>query len=437
MNNNKEIKNSIFYLLIYFMFITSSLFVLMIKGYDFFLWTQMIFCALSLYVNKKLVFTKDIVVNLIYIGLFINAISALTTSMPLSYKKTAVILPIMTIPVYFTAVYLKNMIKSNHRWLGVVKKGIKISLYIQLAWIPLQFVLYKGMHIDINDLIFVKTLHMLSNASFVRAWVWYPSGLSWHSATLAPIFVLGFILCQNIGVRLLIIGESMICGNSTTLIGVTLCAILLFINKIIRNGSYKKIKLINLAAIILILGGLVLAIYKFNLFGTIKDTILNLWNRFFGGEKDASTNAHMGYYTDYFKIVKNSSIIQTLFGYGYGCSGYTITAMYNRYTTLSSWAIESDYINIIVSRGIVGFLIYYYFLLKIMIKGARIDIRYGFFIFVILVQGFGYNIQFDYLFLIELVMYYTIKYNINFFASEKKKLPEGDNSESIGSSVNL
>lgn len=421
MNQTVNNKKSILYYNVYLMFLVSSFLVFQFAGYTFLLWFEMLFCLLSVCACRKLRFTREYTVNLIFISLFISAVSALTTDMPFSYKKTAVVLPIMIIPVYFTIVYLKNLIKSDIRWINVIKKGIRASVAAQLIWLPIQFVLYKGFHIDINDLIFVKTLHMVDNASFIRSWVWHPSGFSWHSASLAPIFVMGILLFKSMAVRLLIIGEAMICGNSTTFIGVVLCAGLLVINSLLRQVDYKKIKLVNLAALLLVMAAAGVAILKFDLLSEVAAYALKLWNRLFGSERDASTEAHLGYYSDYIKIVKNSSLIQTLFGYGYGCSGYTITVMYGRYTALSSWAIESDYINILVSRGVFGFVVYYYFLLKIMIKGFKLDVRYAIFMAVIFVQGFGYNIQFEYLFLMELVLYFSIKYKINFFDDNKKR----------------
>ena len=51
---------------------------------------------------------------------------------------------------------------------------------------------------------------------------------------------------------------------------------------------------------------------------------------------------------------------------------------------------------------------------------TRKDIRYFIFIFVILFQGFGYNIQFDYLLLIEIIMFISIREDINFFDTVDK-----------------
>ena len=165
----------------------------------------------------------------------------------------------------------------------------------------------------------------------------------------------------------------------------------------------------------------------------------NLWTRLFSTEKDASTAAHLGYYSDYFKILKQSTLSQVIFGYGTGCSGYTITSLYGRYANGGTWAIESDYVNILVSRGIFGFVSYYWFLLWILVKGIKIDRRYGIFIVTILLQGFGYNIHFDYLLLIELFMYILISKHINFFdyvdkLNDRKIKKRGRNDKSFNNS---
>ena len=148
---------------------------------------------------------------------------------------------------------------------------------------------------------------------------------------------------------------------------------------------------------------------------TLGNSIVYLWERLFGEGTDASTEAHFGYYMDYFTIIRESSLFQVLFGYGYGCSGYPITMMYDRYVTLDCWSIECDIINILVSRGIIGFIGYYAFLIYVMIKGWKIDYRYFVVMFTILIQGIGYNIQWDYVFLMEVLMLFTIKLGINFF----------------------
>ena len=340
---------------------------------------------------------------------------AFTSSMPDNYKHTALNLSIMLLPLYFTLSYSRRLLLRGHNIFALVIKALKIAVIIQLTWFGIQMLCYYGLGLDINKLIFVDTFHLVDNASFIRNWVWYPSGLTWHSAILGPLYVFGFIIFNNPYIRVLILIESIFCGNSTLLIGVILCALLLFVGAL--KGGKIRISMRFLIAffIIGILGFLVIA--RYDLIEKIQTVFINLWLRFFGGQKDDSTLAHLGYYSDYLKIVKKSTLSQIIFGYGFGCSGYTITTMYNRYSLASTWAIESDIVNILVSRGIVGFVAYYYFLFTTMVKGAKIDYRYFVFIMVVIVQGFGYNVQFDYVYMIEALMYISIKMKLNFFES--------------------
>lgn len=107
-------------------------------------------------------------------------------------------------------------------------------------------------------------------------------------------------------------------------------------------------------------------------------------------------------------------IIIRLFGYGYGCSGYIFSVLDNR-INIGNWAVESDIMDKLYSLGIVGFVLYYTFLSKILIWGYKIDKKYTIVTLAIIIQGFGYNVQWDYIFLIELVFYICIKNKISFF----------------------
>ncbi|MBR4864473.1 MAG: glycosyltransferase [Oscillospiraceae bacterium] len=410
--------------LVCLMMILSSMVVLQFSGRTAFLFVQVIFCGIMLVNRKSLSFFTDPAVNLIFVELILCAVSACIGDMRYSYKKAAVVMTVYALILYFAAAYLQSMMKKDPKTLPAFIKGIRIMCLVQLAWIPLQFVLYKGFHIDINKKIFVETLHLLENASFIRSWVYYPSGLTWHSAVLAPTLVLAFVLFKNPYIRALILVDALICGNSTTLIGVVLCAALCFLIWIpsdTRGLRFKHTTLVSLV-LIAVVGGVVLL--KSNILESLINSITYLYQRLFGNTGDASTEAHIGYYLDYFKIIKTSSPIQILFGYGEGCSGYPITVMYNRYTELGNWSIESDIVNLLVSRGILGFVLYYYFLFYIAFAGFRRDPRYFAVMFPVLVQGLGYNVQWDYVFFIELVMYMTLKLDMNFFEPEKHPLLE-------------
>lgn len=411
-DKTSNLKNNI---LVIAMIASGSFFVLQVGGYAAFLWLQVLFVIVSAAQTKKFYFSTGSILNVIYLSMFVSAISAAFTNMPYSYKKTAIVLPIMSIPLYLAAMYIRNLIKKQNEWIMVIKKGIKIAVAVQMIWIPIQMICYYLLDVDINKLIFVDTLHCVENASFVRSWIWYPSGLSWHSATLAPLFVMGYILYNNLYIRLAILVEAMVIGNSTSLIGVLLCAFLMMLYDVRRKDDNNNLSKRKILSIIILFIIAVIAVIKLDLISVVINSIDNVWIRIFGENRDESTSAHFGYYADYLKIAKNSSLIQVIFGYGYGCSGYGISVMYNRYTDLGNWSVESDIVDILLSRGIFGATIFYSFVFFVMFKGLKIDKRYFIFMFVIFVQGFGYNVQFDYLFLLEMILYFTIKQNVNFF----------------------
>ena len=389
----RKINKSVGYILA-MMVLVSPMLVLQIKGKELFLILQIVFIIAMCFKYKKIVLIKSPLVVGIFIELFISGFLAGLSSMPENYKKTAINLAIMLIPLYFVMCCIKKLLKSGTNVIEIVVRTLKLAVIVELIWIALQLLFYRSAGIDINKMIFVDTLHLVENA---------------------PLFVIGYLFFDNMIIRILIVLESFFCGNSTTLLGVCLCALLLFLRNIYFTKKIKKKKIIGIGCIIVIF---IAALCLTDIGEKLLQIVANLWIRLFGTEKDASTAAHFGYYSDYIKIIKISSVLQFIFGYGYGCSGYTITSLYGRYADGGTWAIESDYVDILVSRGIVGFLGYYMFLLYILIKGEKIDSRY--FILVILFQGFGYNIQFDYLFFIELFMFLCIKMNINIFDTVDK-----------------
>ena len=430
--NSKEIQ-----ILLFLLIFVSPILVLQVFRKTLFLWIQILFCTICCFRYKKVNIIKTPLFLLLFIEPFIAGGFALSSTMTIEYKKTAIDLAIMAIPLYISACFISYMIKKEKSTIEIVIGAIKSVIIVEIIWFMIQLLLYRTTGTDINKMIFVDTLHMVDNASFVRSWIWYPSGLSWHSAALAPLFVIGILVFDNTIIRSFILLESFLCGNSTTLLGVTCCFILLFLNALYTKKI--KIKKQQFLVFLLIILLFCMAIMTTDLGDKMSMILNNLWTRLFSTEKDASTAAHLGYYSDYFKILKQSTLSQVIFGYGTGCSGYTITSLYGRYANGGTWAIESDYVNILVSRGIFGFVSYYWFLLWILVKGIKIDRRYGIFIVTILLQGFGYNIQFDYLLLIELFMYILISKHINFFdyvdkLNDRKIKKRGRNDKSFNNS---
>lgn len=417
MENGKLQFNS--YVLMSLMMVVSSMVVLQFGGRELFLLLQIVFCVYMALTTWKLGVIRYAAINGIFLELIVCAISAITGNLPYSYKKAAVVMTVYMIPFYFAAYYMQSMLEHDVRFLPVLRRAIKMMCLIQLCWIPLQYILYHIANIDINQIVFVDGLHMVENASFYRSWEYHPSGLSWHSAVLAPMFVFAMVMFESIPVRLLVLLDASICGNTTSLIGALLCGALLLFFRLPRiRWATPRVRRITLWVVVAAAVFGALLSLRFSIWGAIWDRVTYMFTRFLAGSDDASTAAHMGYFKDYIPILRQSSPMQILFGYGLGCSGYPISVMYDRYTTLASWSIECDIINILVSRGVIGFALYYYFLIYIAVQGGKQDYRYFAVMLPVLVQGFGYNIQWDYVVMLEIIMYCCIKQKVCFFSPE-------------------
>lgn len=106
-----------------------------------------------------------------------------------------------------------------------------------------------------------------------------PIWFSWHSAILAPVFVIAFVLFKNTYLRILIIVESLICGNSTSFIGVVICIIILGLNKLKNIKISRKInpvKIIVFTAAFIIF---FIVILKTGLFEALLERMHYLINR--------------------------------------------------------------------------------------------------------------------------------------------------------------
>ena len=89
--------------------------------------------------------------------------------------------------------------------------------------------------------------------------------------------------------------------------------------------------------------------------------------------------------------------------------------MLNQYSNLSSFVVESDIINTLLSTGIIGFILFYGWLIAIMLKGKRINWKYTACIGVILIEGIAYEVQMDWVIVFEIIMMISIRYNIDIF----------------------
>lgn len=409
----KQKNISIINLMILILFSFASLDLFQYGGKTFFFYIELIVLIYLVLIKDKgkIHLINDPLIILIFLEFYLSGILAQFGNMNEVYKKTALVMPTLVLPLLLLIGELVNLIHHNKKIIYFFVKGLKIACLIQFIYIPIQYICYHYSGIDINKLVFVDTLKFVQNGSFIRDWVWYPSGITAHSAIVAPLMVLGVVLFRNPYIKCLILIDSLICGSSSAVIGVILSSFFLCLSRLLDKHKITYKRIMSLIFFVFII--LIILLFTDSL-NVVLDKTEYIISRLFGSSNDSSTNAHILYYYRYPLIFKNNTIVNNLFGYGYGCSGYIFSILDNR-INIGNWSVESEVMDRLYSLGIIGFVLYYIFLLNILIKGYRIDKRYTIVMLAIIIQGFGYNLQWDYIFLIELIFYFCIKLKINFF----------------------
>ena len=412
---NKTIHNNCTSKILYLMVFFSTFVLFKLGNITWFTLLQLLLCVYKVLEKRKIPLTSIWEINLIYAELIPATLVGAIFNPILSYKKSAIFMGGMSFLTYLTCLYINEQIKKNACTVQLIRAAFKAMALVQIIWVPTQYIVHHISGLDINNLIFVNLFHFTEDASFVRAWEWFPVGCCHHPAVIAPMFVIAYCLFDSPSIKLLIVIDSIICGSSTAFVGVLVTAVCIFLNKACmqKKRLVRKDHLIISGIVIVIL--MLFLLSQKNMWTAISERVFYLYARVSGASKDGSTSAHFQYYLDYLEIVKKSNVFQILFGCGEGCSGMWASQIYGRYSELGNWAIECDIVNILVNRGIVGFALFYLFMFKMGIKGWRINKCYSIITIAIFIQGFGYNVQWEYIVLMEIVFYYCICNRIDFF----------------------
>lgn len=385
--------------------------------FDLFWILQVAVIIVQMLISQKLLITRDKLIRVLYITWILSTLLCFASSIPMSYKENAIIAITFLIPTFFSVSVYSKYIRQEH-FVGCLKKALVISCTIQLIWCFAQFILYKGSHIDLNQVLFKDILHMVENTSQYKLGVYHPSGMCWHSAFIAPIAIFAFVLSESYIIKCLAFIDAVICNNATALIGICICLMLTAVFSLfdfLSRSNKSTRKKTALAFIVILVIIIPVCIYT-DAISTVGQKIIDIYERSTGIVYDGgSANAHIRYFTAYPNVVKNESVTQFLFGYGTGNSGYPISKLFGQYANLKSWVVETDIMNQMYSSGIIGFFLFYGLLLYIAIKGLKIDKRYFILMVSIILAGITYNIQFDWVIFIEFMMYFCVKNKVNLF----------------------
>ena len=411
-NHNPVALNNI---ILWLMMLVSSMMIIKIDDRAILIYIELLFILAVFIRYQKMVLPTNIFFWMTLISCIITLVLSQKHNIPYSYKRGALIAGRNYILVFIVIIFFNTLVKiKGLSIVSIVRNGLKAMCLSQYAWSILDYICYAGFKFDLNKYIFVSKLHMVANASQYKNGVLLASGLGWHPAIIAPVIVLGFFLFDSIWIKILIGIVTILCGNITAFIGYALCIIISIFIKL-GKVKYNKISYKAIISIIIILFLIILLLSNANLRVSIMQYIDRVIGKFNFTNDVSSSTAHLRYYTSYPLVLKFSTLKQIIFGYGQGSSGYPITALFDQYSDIGYWATESDFMNILLSDGIFGFLCFYSLLLSILMKGRKINNKYSSIIFIFIIQGITYNIQFQWVILIELIFMILINYKYDIF----------------------
>lgn len=305
---------------------------------------------------------------------------------------------ILVLTLYFL---IRNKCECNN-----FIRGFKISCYIQLVWCLCQISLYTIFKIDLNKIIFNDILQMSGEYSYYREGRLVATGLHWHSANLTPILIFLFFSSKNILIKIICIAITYFTQSATQMIAIIL-SMLYYVFYFFKNKKVIFDKKRNANFYIVFCGFLLVFIVLIVVaMPTITNTIQWLMDRVLqitssvGGTSSA---VHFSYYTRLPFIYSNVSIFTQMFGVGISSSGAIFSSLFNQYIDLI-WVVESDFVNILLSQGIIGCILFYLILAKCILEIYRYNAKYAYMLGVFVVSGFVYNIQFTWVILLELIL---------------------------------
>lgn len=276
-------------------------------------------------------------------------------------------------------------------------KGVLAASKVQIVWIFVQFLLYRLLGIDINDLLFTNVFNMVETASQYKATGMVATGLCWNAGGIAAALLAQFALGDKGYWRILCIIACLLTQNSTVIIGLVIImafkVFLLFNRR--RTFYISRSTLLVVGTILVTVAAMLVCVPAFSHAAeTVFDTFLGRIQMLLGlSDYDSSFIAHQDYYLNLPFLVEEMTPLQFLFGYGIDCSGLPYTELTSQYWWMESWFVESDPMNSFLGMGLVGTLSIYLFLFGVVRKAWGSNRIASLLVVVFIICGVFYDVQ--------------------------------------------
>ncbi len=241
-------------------------------------------------------------------------------------------------------------------------KGLYYAAFAQLFWICMQQLFYSFRGIDLNLVVF-GIASPIQNGGLAL------TGFSWERANAIIALIIGMILTDNKFVKAIFIVGSLLTASRT---GVGIIVVIIIYDILILHGQFKYKVNISIKNLFIYISIAVLTVFLLQSSVTRQyfDYTIVRFQRLITGGNDYSVNSvqvdgHILYYQWLLPALKQLPFVQVLFGCGTGISGWVYSVLYNRFTTVGPWGIETDFVGLILGNGLIGAILYYYNSLKI------------------------------------------------------------------------
>lgn len=298
----------------------------------------------------------------------------------------------------------------------VYTRGFKISCILALIWSYLQEIVYVLTNLDLNNAIFGGLLGINGANSLGAGGEFVPTGFFTHRGTLLPILLFLFFSTSNIYFMLIIVLLAALTRATALILGLMVAigfrvAVYKFENK--TNKIQRKQFIAVLAGIFMVIS---LAVFFNKNIAEIINYVIVRISDATTNKADNSSVVHFLYYKNLPAIISNMDFLHILFGTGMGTSGQHYTWFNGQYANMGAWVVESDYIDILLSQGIIGFMVNAYLLIRIIVLSKKYKYWENIaFIIVIAFVGIMYNLQFNWVIIFEMAMLILTKNGIRVF----------------------
>lgn len=328
---------------------------------------------------------------------------------------------------FLIIVYIFFSQKEKVQYLAYYVKGVYISSIVQMVWGYTQIV-FDAIGQDLNTIVFRDVFHMMGEYAtqyqFGRLKV---SGLCWNAGNFAPLITFGYIYTKNIYLKAAFFLLGFLSGSRTLILGLFVSAAIELavtvvtgeLKTAITKKKTKKEKAFLAVAITAIAVAFVTNMDAFLRKVMEVADLLDIMNRV---KTEGSASTHLYYLTSIPAITMKNDLLSNLFGYGPGCSGYAQSELMNFYADSDKWSIECDYVNQLWSYGYVGFIVYYCWYLKNIVKTIKLDKKYVVLFTAFLFEGLLYNITFNWVFFLIISVFLLAKSKINIFKLDNTML---------------